>query len=114
MRQFIIVQAVGNRLLGESFLPSDFDILSGNITGVLGVADDLLDHVRPVLATSYAYVNPVVAVALGLTIGAESLTAAGLLALPLILGGVALMSGYRADLKAALQRTLRRQTCAET
>ena len=54
----------------------------------------LLDHVRPVLATSYAYVNPVVAVVLALTFGAESLTAAGLLALPLILGGVALISGY--------------------
>ncbi|MDH4116854.1 MAG: drug/metabolite exporter YedA [Acidimicrobiia bacterium] len=53
----------------------------------------LLDNVRPALATSYAYVNPVVAMALGLTLGAESVTASGLAALPLILSGVALMSG---------------------
>ena len=51
----------------------------------------LLRVVRPALATSYAYVNPVVAVLLGLTVGNETLTGPGLLALPLILGGVALV-----------------------
>lgn len=56
----------------------------------------LLEKVRPALATSYAYVNPVVAVALGLTIGAESVTGQGLVALPVILGGVALLSGVSA------------------
>jgi drug/metabolite transporter (DMT)-like permease len=55
----------------------------------------LLGAVRPALATSYAYVNPVVAVVLGLTVGAESLTGRGLAALPLILGGVALVTGVQ-------------------
>ncbi len=52
----------------------------------------LLDTVRPALATSYAYVNPLVAVVLGLTIGAETLTGEGLLALPLILVGLGLIA----------------------
>ena len=47
----------------------------------------LLRRVRPALATSYAYVNPVVAVMLGLTVGSESLSGEGLIALPLILIG---------------------------
>lgn len=50
----------------------------------------LLRTVRPALATSYAYANPVVAVALGVTLGAEVLTGPALIALPLILAGVGL------------------------
>ncbi len=69
----------------------------------------LLDNVRPALATSYAYVNPVVAVALGLTLGAESITAAGLLALPLILVGVGLLAGFGAgQIVRLFPRLLRR------
>ncbi|MBT8217368.1 MAG: drug/metabolite exporter YedA [Acidimicrobiia bacterium] len=52
----------------------------------------LLEHVRPALATSYAYVNPVVAVVLGVTIGSETLSGHAVIALPLILGGVALVA----------------------
>lgn len=55
----------------------------------------LLGRVRPVLATSYAYVNPVVAVALGAGLAGERITATGLLALPLILAGVALAATER-------------------
>lgn len=51
----------------------------------------LLRNVRPALATSYAYVNPAVAVVLGLTIGQEAVTGPLLIALPLILGGVAMV-----------------------
>lgn len=50
----------------------------------------LLRTVRPALATSYAYANPVVAVALGVTLGAEVLTGPAFIALPLILAGVGL------------------------
>ncbi len=52
----------------------------------------LLNTVRPALATSYAYVNPVVAVLLGVTIGSEVLSGEAIIALPLILGGVALVA----------------------
>jgi drug/metabolite transporter (DMT)-like permease len=52
----------------------------------------LLDKVRPALATSYAYVNPVVAVVLGVWIGHEVITGPIFLALPLILIGIALVA----------------------
>lgn len=55
----------------------------------------LLTTVRPVLATSYAYVNPVVAVVLGVTLGSEVMSGQIYLALPLILGGVALLAMAR-------------------
>ncbi len=51
----------------------------------------LLDSVRPALATSYAYVNPVVAVFLGLTLGREAVTGAAWIALPIVLVGVILV-----------------------
>jgi len=52
----------------------------------------LLRSVRPSLATSYAYVNPVVAMALGVWLGGERLTGAGLIALPLIVVAVSLIA----------------------
>lgn len=52
----------------------------------------LLKTVRPALATSYAYVNPVVAVVLGLTLGGEVMTGPVFIALPLILTGVGLVA----------------------
>lgn len=55
----------------------------------------LLNTVRPALATSYAYVNPVVAVLLGVSIGSEVLSGQAVIALPLILGGVALVAAAR-------------------
>lgn len=52
----------------------------------------LLDSVRPALATSYAYVNPVVAVLLGVGLAGETITAYALVALPVILLGVGLVA----------------------
>ncbi len=52
----------------------------------------LLANVRHALATSYAYVNPVVAMALGLTLGNEVVTGPVVFALPLILVSVALIA----------------------
>ena len=52
----------------------------------------LLEHTRPAMATSYAYVNPAVAVLLGVTLGAEVVTGEVFIALPLILAGVALVT----------------------
>ena len=50
----------------------------------------LLAHVRPALATSYAYVNPVVAVLLGALLAGEKLGLMGIAALLLIVLGVGL------------------------
>lgn len=51
----------------------------------------LLANTRPAVATSYAYVNPVVAVAFGVTLGDEIVGAWTYLGLPVILAGVALV-----------------------
>ena len=55
----------------------------------------LLKNVRPALSTSYAYVNPIVAVALGVSLGNETLTGPVFIALPLILISVALVATTR-------------------
>ncbi len=51
----------------------------------------LLRNTRPTLATSYAYVNPVVAVVLGIWFGGEHISAVGVVAMVVILGGVAMV-----------------------
>jgi drug/metabolite transporter (DMT)-like permease len=51
----------------------------------------LLKNVRPALATSYAYVNPVLAVLLGIWLANETITTIGVLAMLTILAGVILV-----------------------
>jgi drug/metabolite transporter (DMT)-like permease len=51
----------------------------------------LLENVRPTLATSYAYVNPVVAVMLGAVFMHEAVTPLGIGAMVIILSGVAMV-----------------------
>jgi drug/metabolite transporter (DMT)-like permease len=50
----------------------------------------LLRHVRPVLATSYAFVNPLLAVALGAALGGESIGWSTIIAAPAVAVAVAL------------------------
>ena len=52
----------------------------------------LLHHVRPALATSYAYVNPPLAVLIGALIGGEVFTRTDLGAMAVILAGVVLIT----------------------
>jgi drug/metabolite transporter (DMT)-like permease len=52
----------------------------------------VLRRVRPALATSYAYVNPVVAVCLGVALAGESVTVLAIVAMVVILVGVGLLS----------------------
>lgn len=51
----------------------------------------LLGRVRPALATSYAYVNPIIAVLLGMWVLGERIHMAGLIAMAIILTGVVLV-----------------------
>lgn len=51
----------------------------------------LVRTVRPALATSYAYVNPVIAVMLGIVLLAEQITPVGILAMVVIVTGVILV-----------------------
>ena len=52
----------------------------------------LLKNVRPALATSYAYVNPVVAVFLGISLAGEKLTMNGTIAMVVIIAGVIMVA----------------------
>ncbi len=51
----------------------------------------LLGKVRPALATSYAYVNPIIAVGLGVVLAGEHITGTEIIAVPVILSGVVLV-----------------------
>ncbi len=61
----------------------------------------LLARVRPAVASSYAYVNPVVAMLLGAGLGGEGIPPVALLATPLILASVAVVLRPRKAAKAA-------------
>jgi drug/metabolite transporter (DMT)-like permease len=52
----------------------------------------LLSRVRPALATSYAYVNPVIAVTLGVVFAGERITMIGVIAMAIIIVGVVLVA----------------------
>lgn len=55
----------------------------------------LLNHVRPALATSFTYVNPLVAVILGVGLAGEQITGTGIIAMVVILIGVVLAARRR-------------------
>ena len=69
--------------------------LFGSIIG-FGAYVWLLNHVRPALASSYAYVNPPIAVLLGAWLGAERFSLHDLGALAVILVGVVVISRAKA------------------
>jgi drug/metabolite transporter (DMT)-like permease len=95
----LVLLAIG-WLRGES-LPSDAPLRAwlclaylcvfGSIIG-FSAFSYLLQHVRPALATSYAYVNPVVAVAVGIGLGHEDVSLYAVAALSIILCSVALVA----------------------
>lgn len=75
----------------ESLLALLYLIVFGSIVAYTAYVY-LLENTRPAMATSYAYVNPAVAVLLAMTLGAEVVTGPVFVALPLILGGVAIVA----------------------
>jgi len=91
----VVGLALGERV---SLLPTERSLLALGYLVIFGslVAFSaygyLLRTARPALATSYAYVNPVVAVALGVALDGERITWVGLLALLVILTGVLLVA----------------------
>lgn len=63
----------------------------GSIIG-FGAYIWLLNNVRPALATSYAYVNPPIAVMLGALLAGEAITVHTIVAMAIILAGVVLIT----------------------
>lgn len=88
----------GERLAGppstSSILAVLYLIIFGSIVAYSAYLF-LLSRVRPTLATSYAYVNPVVAVALGAFLVNESVSPLGLAAMAIIVLGVVLVLAAR-------------------
>jgi drug/metabolite transporter (DMT)-like permease len=86
--------AMGERMAAlpplRPFLAWAYLTVFGSLVGYTAY-NHLLRNVRPALATSYAYVNPAVAVALGAAAG-EPIGARVVGAMALILGGVAVMT----------------------
>jgi drug/metabolite transporter (DMT)-like permease len=86
---------VGQRITSMPSVPSLLALLYMIIFGSLIAFSTyvyVLGHVRPALATSYAYVNPVVAVCLGVALAGERVTVLTIVAMIVILIGVALIS----------------------
>ncbi|WP_437775258.1 drug/metabolite exporter YedA [Sorangium sp. So ce1097] len=78
----------------RSLLALAYLVVFGSIVG-LSAYTYLLRNTRPAIATSYAYVNPIIAVALGILLGGESASAATWVAAAVIGAGVLIVSRAR-------------------
>ncbi len=79
----------------QSLIAFAYLVVFGSIVGFSAYIY-LLEKTRPALATSYAFVNPLVAVFLGWALASEQITARIVVATPLIVGAVVLISVDRA------------------
>ena len=79
---------------GRSTVAVAYLIVFGSVVGYTAY-QYLLTHTRPAVASSYAYVNPVVAVLLGTVVVDEALTWGLALALPLVVVSVLLITRAR-------------------
>ena len=87
----IIGQRITNMPSLQSLLALFYLIVFGSLIAFSAYVY-VLRRVRPALATSYAYVNPVVAVCLGVALAGESVTVLTIVAMVVILVGVGLIS----------------------
>jgi drug/metabolite transporter (DMT)-like permease len=77
-------------------------VVAGSILGFTAYVW-LLHHVRPALATSYAYVNPPIAVLIGVLLGGETINANGIGAMAVILSAVVIISLSKARAAPSVQ-----------
>jgi drug/metabolite transporter (DMT)-like permease len=87
--------AIGERIMTVPTWRSIIAVLYLGIVGSLvgfTAYTYLLKQVRPALATSYAYVNPVIAVMLGIWFAGERIALPGVIAMLIILSGVVLVA----------------------
>ncbi len=91
---FVVAFASGERVPtappASSILATGYLIVAGSLLGFTAYAW-LLANARPAVATSYAFVNPALAVALGALIGGEPLGVATLAGTALIVASVAMI-----------------------
>jgi drug/metabolite transporter (DMT)-like permease len=100
---------VAGLLQGESIiLPIDIRawwawtyLVTAGSLGAFSAYMYLLSRVSPALASSYAYVNPVIAVALGVALAGETVGPREMVAMAIILGSVILLTTSRTATKPA-------------
>jgi drug/metabolite transporter (DMT)-like permease len=92
---FIVGSLLGERMTAfpgpRPLIAMAYLIVGGSLIGFTAYGY-LLRNTRPALATSYAYVNPLVAVGLGVALAGEHITLIGMLAMFTILSGVVLVT----------------------
>jgi drug/metabolite transporter (DMT)-like permease len=88
---FLLGEEIPSSLPWESLLGLTYLICFGSIIG-FNAYTYLLHHARPALATSYAYVSPIVAISLGAIVVGETVDSAILIAMGIILSGVGLIA----------------------
>ena len=98
--RFVLSQVSGRSLLAFAYL-----IVFGALVGFTAYSW-LLRVAPPVLVSTYAYVNPVVAVVLGWALLGEPLTTGTLVAAAVILAGVVLITTAKAEEPAAAPAAL--------
>jgi drug/metabolite transporter (DMT)-like permease len=86
-------------LHAETTLALVYLIVAGSILGFSAYIY-LLHHVRPALATSYAYVNPPVAVMVGVAFGGETVRTLDIVGMIVIVAGVAAITLAKAGRQA--------------
>jgi drug/metabolite transporter (DMT)-like permease len=95
----VVGLAVGERMHGLPALAPTLGMLylvvAGSILGFTAYVW-LLHHVRPTLATSYAYVNPPIAMGFGALLGGERFDAHAIGAMAVILAGVLIITQAKA------------------
>lgn len=108
---FILSAAFGERMTALPSPPALFALAYLVVFGSLvayGAYTYLLRAVRPALATSHAYVNPLVAVVLGTAVAGEHISGLSWMAMAVILAGVAALA--RAGAGGGALRPGRRDT----
>jgi drug/metabolite transporter (DMT)-like permease len=95
----VVGLSVGERIHGfpplEPTLGMLYLVVAGSILGFTAYIW-LLHHVRPALATSYAYVNPPLAMVIGALLGGERFDQHAIGAMVVILAGVLIISQSKA------------------
>jgi drug/metabolite transporter (DMT)-like permease len=79
----------------EGWLATAYLVTVGSLVGFVAYGF-LLRHTRPTVAMSYAYVNPVVALLLGVGLGGEQLSLMTALGAAVVLASVVLITGTKA------------------
>jgi hypothetical protein len=100
------------QISGESWLAFAYLLVFGSLIGFTAYSW-LLRNVSPTLASTYAYVNPVVAVFLGWAVAGEPVTGMTIAAAAVIVTGVALITSASGSGQATTQQTQEQQTQEE-